>query len=375
MNQIRILALFLSSCEYGKYLGGAERRFLEISSSLKRLGTEMFVLEYKPSLSEACGYSSYHSIKISRRFIDNAILETARLILKGIKACAEHKINLVYVPIRHCYGYNNIVNVIPAYIISLILRKPLVIVFHHLQSMDPRDKNIVRLAAYRHAKACIAVSRATADDFRKVFGLSRLVTSSNGVNSARFESIRRQEKIYDAVFFGRISEDKGVFTLLSAWKTLIGQMPSARLLLLGGVGLGHVKESWVEVIEKLGLSQNVTFSGFVSDEEAARLLKSSRVFVLPSPAEGFGLVVVEAMAAGLPCILSNLPALRENFHSKAVFVEPKDDKGLAQAILRLLSDPEECQRLIEKGQELVDRFSWEAAAKTELEILQSVVKH
>ncbi|MDH5483411.1 MAG: glycosyltransferase family 4 protein [Candidatus Bathyarchaeota archaeon] len=374
MKPMRILAFFLSSCEYGKYLGGAERRFLEISSILQKLGVKMFVLEYKPSLSETWGDSGYHSINISQRFIDHAILETVRMIIKGIKTCAENKCNVVYVPNRHCYGHNNLVNVIPAYVVSLIFRKPLVIVFHHLMPTDPGDRNIIRLAAYRHAKACIAVSQATADDFRKAFGLSRLVVSSNGVNLANFRNIESMAKVYDAVFFGRMSEEKGVFTLLKAWKILIKQMPSAHLLLLGGVESEHMKESCVRVIESLGLSQNVTISGFVSDKEAVRLLKSSRIFVLPSTAEGFGLVVVEAMAAGLPCILSNLPALKENFHSTAVFVEPKDVKRLAKAILGLLLDPENCRKLAEKGQKLVERFSWETVAKKELNILQRVVE-
>jgi len=136
-----------------------------------------------------------------------------------------------------------------------------------------------------------------------------------------------------------------------------------------------MKDACKKTINKLGLSQNVTISGFVSDQEAVRLLKSSRIFVFPSKAEGFGLVVAEAMAAGLPCILSNLPALKENFHSAAVFVEPKDVKGLAQAILALLSDPKKRRKLKKRGQTLVKRFSWEAVAKKELEVFKSVAKH
>jgi len=57
------------------------------------------------------------------------------------------------------------------------------------------------------------------------------------------------------------------------------------------------------------------------------------------------IIKADALAAGTPCILSNLPALKENFHSAAVFVDPKDVEGFAQAILTLLSDPEKCKKL------------------------------
>lgn len=374
MKPLRVLGFFLSSSQYGKYVGGAERRFLEIATCLKKLKVKMFVLEYKPSLSETWENPGYHSIKTSRRLIDHAIFETIRMTFKGIIACAVDECNLVYVPSIHCFGHNNMVNVIPAYVVSLIFRKPLVIVFHHLMPSDYGDRNFFRYAAYRHAKVCIAVSQTTADDFRKTFGNLHLAVSSNGVNVARFRSVEKQAKIYDAVFFGRISEGKGVYALLKAWKILVTHLPSAHLLLLGGAESEHTKKSCMQFIENLGLSRNVTISGFVSDEEAIRLLKSSKIFVFPSKAEGFGLVVVEAMAAGLPCILSNLPALKENFESTALFVEPDDVAGWAQTILELLSDAEKCTDLSKKGERLVDRFSWKKLPKENMTFSRALVE-
>jgi glycosyltransferase involved in cell wall biosynthesis len=368
---LRALAFFLNGCEYGRYVGGAERRFLEISPHLQKLGVEIFALEYEPSLSETWGYGC-DSIKTDRRFANHAILETARMILKGVKACIRNRCDIIYVPIRHCFGHNNIVNIIPAYIISLTLRKPLAIVFDLLLPTDLSERNIIRRVAYKHAKACIAVSQSIANDFKKVFGLPNFFTSSNGVDLTKFRSVKPQTKTYDAVFLGRIAEEKGISTLLEAWKALTTQMPSAQLLLLGGIESTHMKESWVKTIEKLGLSRNVTLPGFVPDEEVVRLLKSSRVFVFPSTAEGFGLAIVEAMAAGLPCILSDLPCLKENFHSAAIFVPPRDPEALTQAILDLLSDPEKRKKLTENGQTLVERFSWEAVAEREFKILSSI---
>lgn len=371
---IRLLACFLHPSECGKYVSGSERRFLEISTRFRKLGVETFALEYKPSLADKWGYSAYHSIGIDRRFINHAVLETIRASLCGIKACIRNKCDIVYVPNRGVGGYNSTTNLIAAYVVSLLCQKPLIIVFHHLNTADHNNKSIINLLPHMHAKACIAVSHATADDVAKTFKVKRLVIATNGVNLDIFKQIKSQPKLYDAVFLGRITKEKGVFTLLKAWKIVTAQEPLAKLLLLGGM-TELTKEACSKTINKLGLTRNVTVSGFVSDQEAICLLKSSRIFVLPSTGEGFGLAVAEAMAAGLPCILSNLPALKENFHSVGVFVEPKDVEGLVRAILDLLSYPEKCRILGERGQSLIERFSWDATASRELEIFSSLVKY
>jgi len=374
---IRTLAFFLNSVEYGKHVGGSERRFLEVSTHLRKLGAETFALEYKPSLAVQWGYSGYHSIEISQRFINHTVLEAIRTTLRGIKACIKNKCHIIYVPNRGVFGYSSTTNLVSAYAVSLLCRKPLVIIFHHLAPTDYNDRfcpKVIKFLAQNHAEVCIAVSQATANDVKRTFRVRRIFVSTNGVNLYNFGRIRSQEKLYDAVFFGRMSEEKGISTLLEAWKIVITQVPSAQLLLLGG-SPKNMKDTCTKTISKLGLKRNVTVSGFVSDEQAVRLLKSSRIFVFPSRAEGFGLVVAEAMAAGLPCILSNLPALKENFHSAAVFVEPEDVKGFAQAILALLSNPEKCRKLEKRGQKLVKQFSWETVAKKELEVLKSVAKH
>jgi len=104
---IKILAFFLNSVEYGKHVGGSERRFLEVSTCLRKLGAETFALEYKPSLAVKWGYSGYHSIEISRRLINHAVLDPIRIILHGIEACMKNKCNIVYMPNRGVWGYNS----------------------------------------------------------------------------------------------------------------------------------------------------------------------------------------------------------------------------------------------------------------------------
>lgn len=372
-SSIRLLAFFLNSCEYGKYVGGAERRFLELTTCFSKLGVETFALEYKPSLAVKWGYSSYHSIEINRKLIKYAILGAIITILHGIRACASKKCDIVYVPNSGVMSYSSMMNLVTGYVVSFLCRKPLVIVFHHVTPLDHLDRNGIRILAHKHAKACIVVSQVTARAVERSYNLRSPILASNGVNLDVFTKIKSQKEIYDAVFFGRMSEDKGTFTLLDAWKTIITKIPSAQLLLLGGT-TELMNDTFKKTINKLGLDRNVTISGFVSDQEAIRLLKSSRIFLFPAiNAEGFGLVIVEAMAAGLPCVLSNLPVFKENFHSAAVFVEPNNPKELAKTILALFSDPETCRKLKKRSQRLVKQFSWDNVAKKELDVFKTLV--
>lgn len=375
-GRVRVLAFYLVSyC--GKIVSGVERRLFEISSRLTALGVEIFTLEYKPSLSESWGYhSGYRSLRLDPKFGNNHVLEAIRLILCGLRACVKFKCNVIYVP--NGFPHGSIRVILPPFLVSLFCRKPLVIVIHHVKrhmnhNAEPLLTRTIRLLALQHAKACITVSQATKKDIRKNFTVKNVVVTGNGVDLNKFRSIKGQAKLYDAIYLGRISREKGICTLLEAWKIVIKKSPSAKLQLAGGME-EHVEDAYRKTIEKLGLGRNVTLAGFVSDQQAIRMLNSSRMFVHPSTVEGFGLTVLEAMSVGLPCILSDLPALRENFLSAAVFVSSEDSQGLAEAILDLLSDPKKRRTLSANGKKLARQYSWESVAEKELSIWTTCIR-
>jgi glycosyltransferase involved in cell wall biosynthesis len=373
---IRILAFYpLFIYEYGKLVSGIDRRFLEISSRLKSLGVEIFTLEYEPSISESWGYSSYHSIKLNRRFKGHGIIETIRLIIHGLRTCIKLNCDLIYVP-----GWINVGGlriILPPYIVSLFCRKPLVVVLHHVSRHTHSNRwgiifRIIRLLVYQHTAVCITVSQAVASDIIKAFKVKHTIVTGNGVTLSLFSNVKSQTKNYDAIYFGRISKEKGICTLLEAWKIITRKLPYAKLVLVGGIEQ-NMKHIYKNIIKRLGLDQNVTFVGFVTDQQAVNLLSSSKIFILPSTEEGFGLTIIEAMAVGLPCIVSDLPALQQNFHEVAIFVKPNDAEKLAESISELLSDSEKRKKLQEKGQRLAKQFSWEAVAKKELEVFKRVL--
>ncbi len=159
-------------------------------------------------------------------------------------------------------------------------------------------------------------------------------------------------------FLGRIDEPrKGLQVLLAALPTLVSEHPELRLLVAGP---GDVDE----VLEDIPVSvrDHVTFLGLVSERDKARMLASVDAYVAPNTGgESFGIVLLEAMAAGTPVVASDLDAFRRVLDGGAcgaLFVN-EDPASLAKVVSTVLGDPAESARLREVGARRADVFDWE----------------
>ena len=121
-------------------------------------------------------------------------------------------------------------------------------------------------------------------------------------------------------------------------------------------------------------SERVKYVGYVSDAELRALYEHAGVFVYPSLYEGFGIPVLEAMACGCPVIASNAASLPEVCGDAALYVSPRDGKGLASAIERVMTDEVERQRLIRAGRRRIASFSWANAAERNLAFMRALVE-
>lgn len=174
------------------------------------------------------------------------------------------------------------------------------------------------------------------------------------------------------VFIGRLIETKGLDFLLDALEKL--SLPGNkgwRLLLLGE---GPLKQKLaVRVSASPALRQNVRFIGFKSN--ALEYVKASDVFVLPSLSEGLPIAMLEAMACGVPCIVTDIGLPVEN-NSTALVVQPKNSVELGKAIARLLSDDVLASKLAKGGLEKVRKdFSWKTASSEYLGLVGRVAKN
>jgi glycosyltransferase involved in cell wall biosynthesis len=126
--------------------------------------------------------------------------------------------------------------------------------------------------------------------------------------------------------------------------------------------------------QELGLADRLTILGRVDDAVLAGLYARAQVFCMPSLGEGFGLPVLEALAAGTPVVASDLPAIREVAGDAAVLVAPGDVAALAAGLGSAVSDGPLRERLCRRGRDRAATFTWEATAEATVRAYRAAVR-
>jgi glycosyltransferase involved in cell wall biosynthesis len=157
--------------------------------------------------------------------------------------------------------------------------------------------------------------------------------------------------------------------LLEAFSKIKGE--GVKLVMAGGLGWGY--GPILASVERLNLKEDVLLPGFVPPEEKVYWYNAAEVFVYPSLYEGFGLPPLEAMACGTPVVASKAASLPEVVGDGGVLVDPLNPDAMAEALLRLLSNPEERERLRIKGLRQAQKFSWELMAKETVSIYREAL--
>jgi len=143
------------------------------------------------------------------------------------------------------------------------------------------------------------------------------------------------------------------------------------------VGEGHDVEYPREVhslVKNMGLEEEVIFTGYVPEEDLPAIYTMADLSVVPSLDESFGFPTLESMGCGTPVIASNIPALLEVLGDSAIFVDPHNERKLAETIREVLDNESLRQTLIKKGFERVKLFSWNNYAEQILRLYESVMQ-
>jgi glycosyltransferase involved in cell wall biosynthesis len=159
-----------------------------------------------------------------------------------------------------------------------------------------------------------------------------------GVEPARYGAGAGRDGTGRIVFVGRLAAVKGALVLLEAFRAVCAAHPQATLTLIGD---GPLRADLEARAAALGLGDAIAFTGYLSQQAVAERLADSDVFVLPSFAEGVPVVLMEAMASGLPVAttrIAGIPELVEHDVS-GLLVLPGDADALAAALSRLLAEP------------------------------------
>lgn len=207
----------------------------------------------------------------------------------------------------------------------------------------------------------IAVSLKTKKDLHKAGLRKNIYVVPNGIDFEKIQEIKPSSYTSDIIFVGRLVKEKNVPLLLKALTVIKQEIPDIKAVVVGD---GPEREYLEKLSFKLNLQNNVKFFGFLSRyEDVIALIKASKVFAFPSLREGFGIVVVEANASGLPVVTVDyeMNASKELIlEGKNGFIARADEKDFAEKILIAL---EKRERMKKPAMTMASKYDWSEIVK------------
>ena len=357
---MRAPRVLLSGVALAQPMGGVVRHNLELLPRLARLladaGGGLTILEGRERIAfELPGIERVASDVPSRPPFARAAVE-GRALRAACAAAAERGAPYDLVHTAH----------LPA---PRRLDVPFTLTLHDLKSLSPAAAALPRRLfgkrvigdAVRRAAITIVVSQALGDELRATFDLSpeRIRVVPNGGDHL---DVLPRETGPDSctgaplLYVGHVEPRKNLELLLRAL-ALDAELPE---LYVAGAERSDEGERLRAVAAKLGVRERVRFLGHLDDDGLAHQYARARCVVLPSQREGFGIPVLEALRAGAPLAVADLPALREVAGDGVPCFDPTDAQACVDALRRALATPAD---ELERRARRAERFRWDASAE------------
>jgi glycosyltransferase involved in cell wall biosynthesis len=173
------------------------------------------------------------------------------------------------------------------------------------------------------------------------------------------------------LYVGTIEPRKNIIGLVRAFERIAGKYPDLKLVIAGKRGWGY--DTLNECIAASPLRDRIVLPGYIDDAEKHALFKSATLFTYLSFYEGFGLPVLEGMAAGVATITSNTSSLPEVAGDGALQVDPNDVGEIAAAITMLLDNARSRAQLVQHGVQQARIFTWKSMAARSLDFYQQLL--
>src|SRR3989344_4954826 len=276
----------------------------------------------------------------------------------------------------------------------ILYRRPFVVTVHDLiMGLYPtgaQKKSRVRRAAYRwvmndckRARRIIVPSQATRNDLVTMYKFpydNMAVTPEASEPLFREHTEREKLTIKERLelpkkyllYVSRWEAYKGLPVLLEAYRQLTRQWPDLGLVICGKPSAQNPEVALLVEAAQSNNSKIVT-PGFVSDEDLAAVYAAAEIYVHPCSYEGFGIMILEAFASGVPVVTSNTSSLPEVVGNAGLLVDPKNPDELTNAVEKILTDKKMADDLRAKGFERVKQYSWAKMAAQTLEIYKEVL--
>lgn len=281
--------------------------------------------------------------------------------------------------------------------LSFVRRSPAVVtVYDLIEILEPQERFGAPVArvlcrGIRHAAHVICVSAYTRKTVQDLYDIprDRITVIPLGV-SASFRAIpeAKRSPLYReflrehriaagttiVLTVGSDHPRKNLPVLAEAFATVRRSMPNVVWLKAGEAGLPDGRAELLAVLDRLGIRDHVRFLGNADDEQLRFLYSIADVFVFPSTFEGFGIPPLEAMACGCPVVSSNATSVPEVVGDAAILCDPRDADAFAEAIRRVLAEPETARGMRDKGLRRVPHFAWEGIAERTRGVYERVLR-
>jgi len=368
---MRLIALMNS---YTQGASGGDIRFIELA---KRLEEKIEICVITSSLGvEVCvsnGLDAKYMITTREESVSNVPLLYLKRIILALRLSLRLKEGDIL-----CSTSDFLPDTLPAFVWKLKNRKLkwLAPVYHLVPKASSRAggsllKNVLSYVSQQISLRLISrladlINTETTfvkNELSTRYGIppERIVAVPSGIDPRIIDNVKwNGRKIYDACFIARIHPTKGILDLVRAWKEVSKQKGDAKLA-IGGTGPTEFAKMLLAEIERFRLGNNVDILGFLSEEEKYKLLKASRIYILPSYEEGVPITFYEAMYCGLPVITYYLPTYTE-IKDYIVKVSLGNLKRLADEIIRVLDDEDLARKLGDMGRGFAVEHTWDKVA-------------
>jgi glycosyltransferase involved in cell wall biosynthesis len=202
----------------------------------------------------------------------------------------------------------------------------------------------------------ITVSDKTKDDLRKIKSSEKAVVIPNGIDLAEINQIKPSPAKSDIIFVGRLIKEKKADLLIKSLVKVKNTFPDVKCTIIGE---GPEKENLEKLSDQSGLKDDVSFTGFLEDyQDVIAHMKSSKVLVLPSVREGFGMVVLEANACGLPVVVVDHPMNAAKdliIPGENGFIAEVSEDSLSNNIIEAM---ESRKKMVEDSKDFAKDYDW-----------------
>ena len=341
-------------------------------------GTEIYLRFLLRALSRIDKTNDY-SVFLNRETDNELVPESRRFhgVRCAVRATSRparilfEQIRLPRLLARH--GIDVLLN--PGFTAPLLARCPQVTVFHDLQhkkhpeffrARDLPFWNMLLAGSAARSNRLIAVSDNTARDLAASFprAASKIATIPHGVDPEFFEIGKRRPACPGRTFILVVSTlhpHKNLERTVEAFQQFRTAHPEYKLVVAGLKGFATT--ALQDRVRALGLSEDVEFTGWIPRTDLYALFSAANAFFAPSLFEGFGMPLVEALAAGIPTACSSIPTFREIADGIACIFDPTSTEAMRNALETVTRDEDFRSRAVAEGPPRARNFDWDKAAE------------